>query len=320
MFRYRDYLTCVLQEGSFSRAAARLHISQPALSAAIKKAEQQYGYPIFDRSSQPVTLTEFGRLYFDSMHQVCSAEEELRDRASNIAALSVGEITIGTNHVYASLLFPELIGLFHRKYPNIRLRLLEGAASANKTQLLNAETDLILDCGSIDAAASALTCVPIGSEFLLLAAPRTLLTSCVPLEQILTAEDICAGKCRDVQCPAISIRQVAAGDFIFLTPGNDTRFREDQLFLEAGLQPNIKIEVEQMATAFLLLEENRMFSFVSETLVQRSAKRPEIAYCKIGSAYTVRDIFFAYAKKRYVRKVISAFIDVARTYLSDAAQ
>ena len=320
MFRYREYLECVLREGSFSRAAAKLHISQPALSAAIKKAELQYGYLIFDRSSQPVSLTEFGQLYFDSMHQVCSMEEELRDRASNMAALSVGEITIGTNHVYASLLFPELLGQFHNKYPNIHLRLLEGAASANKTQLLNAETDLILDCGKLDADASAITCVPIDSELLLLAAPRTLLAGFVPPEQILTAEDICAGKCRDAQCPAISVGQVAAGDFIFLTPGNDTRFREEQLFLEAGLQPNIRIEVEQMATAFLLLEENRMFSFVSETLVQRSAKKPGIAYCKIRSVYTARDIFFAYAKKRYVRKVISAFIDVARTYLSGAAQ
>ena len=230
MFRYREYLECVLREGSFSRAAAKLHISQPALSAAIKKAELQYGYLIFDRSSQPVSLTEFGQLYFDSMHQVCSMEEELRDRASNMAALSVGEITIGTNHVYASLLFPELLGQFHNKYPNIHLRLLEGAASANKTQLLSAETDLILDCGKLDADASAITCVPIDSELLLLAAPRTLLAGFVPPEQILTAEDICAGKCRDAQCPAISVGQVAAGDFIFLTPGNDTRFGKSSCF------------------------------------------------------------------------------------------
>ena len=59
MFRNMEYVYSVYKERSFSKAAEKLHISQPSLSATIKKIEEQAGAPIFGRKARPVSLTPF---------------------------------------------------------------------------------------------------------------------------------------------------------------------------------------------------------------------------------------------------------------------
>ena len=61
MFQGMRYVYEVYKEMSFSRAAKNLYISQPSLSTAVKKAEDRIGFPIFDRSTSPIQLTELGR-------------------------------------------------------------------------------------------------------------------------------------------------------------------------------------------------------------------------------------------------------------------
>ena len=61
MTNYKEYIYAVYQEKSFSKAARKLYVSQPWLSATIKKAEEELGLPLFDRSTNPISLTEAGR-------------------------------------------------------------------------------------------------------------------------------------------------------------------------------------------------------------------------------------------------------------------
>ena len=60
------YIYTIYQEKSFSRAAARLFMSQPALSAIVRRVEREFGIRIFDRSTIPLTLTESGKVYYTS--------------------------------------------------------------------------------------------------------------------------------------------------------------------------------------------------------------------------------------------------------------
>ena len=66
MFQYMNYVYEVYKTGSFSKAARNLYLTQPALSIAIKKEEQELGQPLFDRSTSRVTLTEAGKAYIES--------------------------------------------------------------------------------------------------------------------------------------------------------------------------------------------------------------------------------------------------------------
>ena len=76
--KFDDDVRIVVEEGSISDAAKRLNISQPALSARIRKLEEQYGIRIFKRNRRPVTLTDEGKLYLDYMTRVQNMDKEFR--------------------------------------------------------------------------------------------------------------------------------------------------------------------------------------------------------------------------------------------------
>ena len=63
MLSHMEYIYAVYQEKSFSKAARRLYVSQPWLSSVVKKAEQELNVPIFDRSTNPISLTAEGEYY-----------------------------------------------------------------------------------------------------------------------------------------------------------------------------------------------------------------------------------------------------------------
>ena len=70
MFRYKEYVYAVYSTGSFSAAADQLFLSQPCLSAMVKKAEDHIGVPIFNRKTKPVSLTEYGAQYISYIEKI----------------------------------------------------------------------------------------------------------------------------------------------------------------------------------------------------------------------------------------------------------
>ena len=76
MFNSMNYVYEVYKERSFSKAAANLYISQPSLSAAVKKVEEKIGAPIFDRSVSPIKLTECGRHYIKAVEEIMDIQNQ----------------------------------------------------------------------------------------------------------------------------------------------------------------------------------------------------------------------------------------------------
>ncbi len=70
MFTWKKYVYEVYREKSFSKAAQNLYISQPSLSARIKKVEERIGVPLFDRSTSPLQLTEVGKAYIEAAEEI----------------------------------------------------------------------------------------------------------------------------------------------------------------------------------------------------------------------------------------------------------
>jgi DNA-binding transcriptional LysR family regulator len=82
MFKKYDYVYAVYEEGSFTKAAKKLFISQPTLSVAIKSVEEEIGAPIFERDSAGVKLTEVGREYIAAAEKIISAKEDFEKALS----------------------------------------------------------------------------------------------------------------------------------------------------------------------------------------------------------------------------------------------
>jgi LysR family hydrogen peroxide-inducible transcriptional activator len=158
-FNELRYVVAVAQERSFGRAAAKCFVSQPALSVAIQKLEDELGAPLFERSKNEVTVTPIGERIVEQAQKVLEEAARIREIAIGGRDQLVGTLRLGIIHTVAPYLLPDLIPELHEVAPQMPLDIEE-----NLTE--NLETGL--RTGRLDAAIVALPFrVPgVATEFL----------------------------------------------------------------------------------------------------------------------------------------------------------
>ena len=152
MFQGMHYVYEVYREMSFSKAAKNLFISQPSLSAAVKKAEAQIGFPVFDRSTNPIRLTELGEEYIRSVENIMDVEKRFCNYVDDIRGLKSGAIAIGGTNLFASYVLPPLLSRFTEQYPLIHVNLVEATTAELEERLFAGFLDLLIDNQSVDAS------------------------------------------------------------------------------------------------------------------------------------------------------------------------
>src|SRR5471030_1316637 len=110
----------VAQERSFSRAAAKVHRTQPAVSQAVRRLEVELWEQLFDRSSKTGTLTEAGRMLQNYGQRLVRLAEETESAVRELRDLRRGRVLIGANEAAVHTLLP-LISRFSQRYPDIAI-------------------------------------------------------------------------------------------------------------------------------------------------------------------------------------------------------
>lgn len=121
MLDYKDYIYAVYRHRNFSKAAQELHVSQPWLSSAVKKTEQELKLPLFDRTTNPISLTEAGRYHIEQVERISAIEEEMRNRFAQMRAVSGATLHIGSSMFFCTYVLPTLLKDFREQYPQITL-------------------------------------------------------------------------------------------------------------------------------------------------------------------------------------------------------
>lgn len=140
--RQLTYYLEVANHLSFSKAADKLHLSQPTLSKMIKSLEDELGIVLLDRSTRSVRLTEAGEVVLDHALAIKQSMDNLLAAASDLAQMKKGKITLGLPPVIGASFFPEIIARFHRLYPNIKIHLMEEGGKLIEQLLLGGNIDL----------------------------------------------------------------------------------------------------------------------------------------------------------------------------------
>ena len=134
MERANKYVLKIYQTKSFSKAAKALYISQPSLSATIKKLEDELGFQIFDRTTNPLSLTRKGEIYIEYLEESIINEKKLERRIKSLSTLSHERLVVtGTNYLSFKII-PIICGKLHKKYPHVEITADLGGGS-NKTAL-----------------------------------------------------------------------------------------------------------------------------------------------------------------------------------------
>ena len=307
MFNYKDYVYEVYKEKSISKAASNLYISQPSLSARIIKIEEDFGMPIFDRSTSPLRLTEFGEIYIKAIEDVYEIEKNIENFISAINMLRLGELSLGASNVFAAYTLPPILAEFKNKYPEVKIKLIEGNTETLESLLSMNKVDMVIDNNRYDAGIYDKALY--SEERILLAVPKIFPECEKVLEFALSEECIKSKAYRDKDCPAVPLSAFRSVPFIMLTPNNDTRVRGDKMCREAGFHPNIVLEVHQQATAYMIATTKMGATFISDTVVEKMPAYENMAYYKIESPAAERDVYFYFKKHKYKTRVMQEFMD-----------
>ncbi|RZQ60098.1 LysR family transcriptional regulator [Amycolatopsis suaedae] len=134
------YLVAVADEGSFTRAAARLHVAQPGVSAQIRRLERELGEDLFDRTGRSVRLTDAGAAVLPYARAALAAVDGVRLAVDELAGLVRGKVSIGmvTSHPVD---LPALLARFHDDHPAVEITLTEDDNDALVTAVLDGRLD-----------------------------------------------------------------------------------------------------------------------------------------------------------------------------------
>jgi DNA-binding transcriptional LysR family regulator len=163
------YFTAVADTLSFTEAAAKLHISQPALSYQIKHLENELGARLFDRTSRRVSLTVDGRAFLPLAQAVLlKAEEAVRVMEERLGVVT-GSVHFGCIPSAAAYIVPPILASFSRNWPGIEVNLMEAGASELERDVLDGTADFAII--SAPHAPELLEVTPLIEEELLLVVP-----------------------------------------------------------------------------------------------------------------------------------------------------
>jgi DNA-binding transcriptional LysR family regulator len=136
-----EIFLCIAEEKSFSRAAEKMLRTQPALSIAIKRLEEELGEPLFDRSSKSGTLTEAGRILLSYAQRMINMRDEAKDAISELRGMFRGRLTIGANESTSLYLLPKLLLEYRRRHPQIKIEVFRNISEKIPSEVLERNLD-----------------------------------------------------------------------------------------------------------------------------------------------------------------------------------
>ncbi len=294
------------KERSFTKAAQNLYISQPSLSARIKKIEEIIGEPLFDRSTTPLQLTEVGKVYIEAAEEITQIEQRVENYINDLAGLKTGNLAVGASTLFAAYVVPSLITQFNQKFPDVHIQLIEGNTAELEEMLGSNALDFVIDNYHYDSILynKELYC----EENILLAVPKHFAVNEELGMYQLSYKNIKNKNYLNQKYPAVPLGRFADLPFIMLTQGNDTRTRGDRLCRNVGFKPNIVLEFNQQSTAYMASSTQLGATFISDILVSQLPTFENLVYYKLDGEEAKRKVFFYYKTHKYKTRVMEEFV------------
>lgn len=310
MFRGMEYVYAVYKEKSFSKAAEKLFISQPSLSANVKREEKTIGYPIFDRSTKPLGLTEPGKKYIETVEKILAMQEDFSEYIDDLGELKTGKLVLGGSSLYSSWVLPPIMGEFSKKYPQVQLELLEENTANLQKMLQNGEVDFLLDNCELEEEMFERQLYQ--KEYLILAVPKHFTINDGLEEFQISVESIRELSFLNELVPSVELSLFAKEPFILLKPENDTRIRAMELFKQCEFTPNVVFELDQQMTSYNITCSGMGISFISNTLISKVPESSDVLYYKLGDKLSCRNLYFYWKRNSYFSRVMQEFLRLTR--------
>ena len=286
------YILGVCEERSFSRAAEKYYISQPALSKIVKRVEGNLGAQIFDRSSVPLKVTPEGEVFVDYFRKMQEIHLEIEGYCDELRRHRKCDLNIGAPSFFCTYVLPPLINAFKMEYPGIAIKMIE----SNDSDLCK-----FLKAGMVDLGFSVEPTMPsnfksfvLQKENIILAVPSSLAINRELLSYAIGYEDICSGRFLMPEIPGGQMEWFAKENFLFLKRGNDMHRRGLKICRDAGFEPNIVMEMDQLLSACYLAGAGSGITFIRASIPYYIGPSEELVFYKINHPDTTRNLSVYY--------------------------
>jgi DNA-binding transcriptional LysR family regulator len=244
--RQLEYFVAVAEEANFTRAAARVHVAQPGVSAQIRRLEREFGEPLLDRSGRTVRLTEVGAAVLPYARAALGAVADARLTVDELAGLMRGRVAVGMVIACGALDVPDVLASFHKDHPAVEITLSE----ANSVDLLDQ-----LRSGRLDLAVVGLAGPP----------PPGIASQAIVDEAMVAAVapgDPLSGR---TSIPLTALRH---RDLVSLPRGTGLRACLDDACATAGIAPRIAFEASDLNVVARLAERGLGVAILPESLAR----------------------------------------------------
>ena len=276
----------VVDEGSFTQAADRLHLVQSSVSAAIRSLEAELGKRLFDRSTRSVRLSDAGHALLPEARRILAAVAAGRDAVAQVDSGLRGSIVLGTMQAQAmhAISVPKLLEAFHADHPGVQVSVRHAGGSLEiGRHVREGRLDLAF-LSSTDDHLPGLLLTPLRSEPMMLAcAPEH------PLAQL-----------RHVDLTALTDQS-----FIELPTGWGTRMVADQAFAAHGMRRTITYEVNDTASVLEFVRAGIAVALLPPSIATHA---PELTLIPIRGQAPTFDVFLATPADRRTSAATQALI------------
>jgi len=279
-----ETLVTISKTMSFRKAGELLNLTQPAVSAQIRSLEDEFKTVLIDRS-QPVTLTDQGKVFLEHAERILAIVEELKQRLADLNETPQGNIVLGTTSSIAIQILPRVLSYFQNQYPLIKTTIYSMPSAQVMANVENGTIDIGITYLA-EENPNLVTSVLYYDTFELVVSPSH------PLADLkYTTVD----KLKDVP-------------FVMLTPDTLIRRFVDRMFRKYNIEPRIVMELSSSEEVKRMAEINMGAAIVSRLSVQEELKRGTLRLIKVSELEKTHPVGVVYKAGRYLSSAMRQFL------------
>lgn len=268
--------------GSFTKAAERLRIAQPAISMAVRRLEDELELTLFSRQDKKVTLTAEGETFLVHARRLLADVKAAEQEMADLRGLGKGEVRIGITPMLSTYFFPGIIRDFGRRYPHLRLSVFGEGAGRIQQMISQGELDMgVIAERSIQESTE-------GRHFI-----REEVVICVPRSHPFSSRK------------AVSLGEFASQPLVFYKEGYYLRELLGELLKDGGFEPDIVFETNLFTLVKSLVREGLGISAFLRMVVADDEDLAAIPF----DPPVYLDLVIAWKRGGYLSRANRAFVD-----------
>lgn len=303
-----QYVVTAAELRSFSKAAERCFVSQPALTRSVGKLEEELGVKLFDRSCSPIRLTYAGERYVERMKSILALQYQLDSEMAELAAQKRGRIAVGIPERRSATWLPQILPPFMAAHPETEIKVVGGSSGELEEAILNESIDV--------AVVAALPLAHPGIAYEVHAYEDLM---------IVLPDNHPAFRGRIPPSPPDALHHLKPEHlqkqpYVSVTPDQGLYHAASQLFDRHGIRPETAMQIADTSTAYYMASTGLGFTVmpVHAMDTEKYLRRP--VFCTLDDPPCRRAIIAAYKEDRPPAAAVRQFLDVVKTLVAGSAQ